>query len=223
MPKIPDFLHLRRDAEESRLKLLAAARRLMAEQGPDAICVSDVAREAGVNRTTAYQHFKSRDALVAAVLDDAANAASGIFAVDMPLEARVDYMVDYFVQHPEFARLWMYQFLSRLPHSHQACRERFIRVMDVFARSPGAADRIDAEMFGDIVAAAILVWSLRVSGNDVDVIGGQVATKRFMREMKRLLLHGAVKSKSSNVTSTLKAKPLSTPRRARIRRASVVI
>ncbi len=213
MPKIPDFVHLRRDAEESRLKLLAAARRLMAERGPDALAVSDVARDAGVNRTTAYQHFKSRDALVAAVLADAASAASGLFKLEMPLEARVDYMVEYFAQHPEFARLWMYQLLSRLPLSHQAGRERFLRVMDTFARSPRAAYGIDAEMLGDILASAILVWSLRTGGNDLDAIGGRVASKRFTRELKRLLLQGAVKANSSNAQTALKAKPPATPRR----------
>src|SRR5262245_51581264 len=59
----------RSDFERNRARLLAAARELVAEQGPDALTVSEVAYRAGLNRTTAYQHFRTRDELVSAVLD----------------------------------------------------------------------------------------------------------------------------------------------------------
>ena len=58
---------LRSDAQESRAALLLAARELVAERGIDALTVSGVAQRAGLNRSTAYQHFRSRDELIDAV------------------------------------------------------------------------------------------------------------------------------------------------------------
>ena len=46
-----------------------AALRTMAEHGPEVLSVSEVAHRAGVNRTTAYQHFRTRERLVVAVID----------------------------------------------------------------------------------------------------------------------------------------------------------
>ena len=57
----------RADFQRTRQRILEAARALMAERGPESLTVSAVAHAAGINRTTAYQHFRTRDELVAAV------------------------------------------------------------------------------------------------------------------------------------------------------------
>src|SRR5919201_1974299 len=59
----------RADAAENREAILAAAKRLL-EHRPRAT-VSDIAAAAGVSRATVYRHFKSREALAAAVVDQA--------------------------------------------------------------------------------------------------------------------------------------------------------
>ena len=59
-PKDEALRPLRRDAQESRATLLAAARELAAEEGLEALTVVAVAQRAGLNRSTAYQHFRSR-------------------------------------------------------------------------------------------------------------------------------------------------------------------
>lgn len=59
----------RSDFDRNRERLLVAARLLVAERGPDSLTISEVAHRAGLNRTTAYQHFRTRDALVTAVLE----------------------------------------------------------------------------------------------------------------------------------------------------------
>ena len=60
----------RMDYERTRRRLLDGARTLMAERGPEGLTVSAVAHAAELNRTTAYQHFRTRDALVRAVTDE---------------------------------------------------------------------------------------------------------------------------------------------------------
>lgn len=58
----------RRDAEENRARLLAAAREVFAEAGFDAP-LDAIARRAGVGRATLYRNFPDRYALGAAIIE----------------------------------------------------------------------------------------------------------------------------------------------------------
>ena len=141
---------------------MEAARRLMAGQGPDMLTMSKVANAAEVNRTTIYEHFSNRSSLIGAVMSEVAREASEIFKVDLPLNTRISYMVGYFVRNPDIARLWVYQSLSEVPLPDQDGRERYLRAMHTFARSPIAREGIDADMLGEILVSAILLqWRLR--------------------------------------------------------------
>ncbi|GAA1859823.1 TetR/AcrR family transcriptional regulator [Brevibacterium marinum] len=62
-------LSRRRDAARNRTLLLDAARRIVAEQGPDAP-LDEIARAAGVSRTTLHRHFADREELAFEVLRD---------------------------------------------------------------------------------------------------------------------------------------------------------
>lgn len=59
----------RRDATRNRERLLAAARRLFAEQGAD-VALDEVARAAEVSRTTIYRNFDNREQLAATLFED---------------------------------------------------------------------------------------------------------------------------------------------------------
>ncbi|WP_158566939.1 TetR/AcrR family transcriptional regulator [Actinomadura craniellae] len=59
----------RRDATRNRERLLDAARRTFAQQGLD-VPLEEVARAAGVSRTTLYRNFTTREELAAAVFED---------------------------------------------------------------------------------------------------------------------------------------------------------
>ena len=59
---------LRRDARRSRDALLAAIAELLAEHGPD-FTLTDAAQRAGLATATAYRHFTSVDAAIAAYYD----------------------------------------------------------------------------------------------------------------------------------------------------------
>jgi AcrR family transcriptional regulator len=58
------------DARRNRIRLVAAARALLARDGVD-VSTREIAREAGVGVGTLYRHFPTRDDLVDAVLEDA--------------------------------------------------------------------------------------------------------------------------------------------------------
>ena len=90
---------LRRDARESREKLVAAARAEFAAQGVDA-SLEKVARDAGVAIGTLYRHFPTRmDLLMAALaprLQEFVDGADAAVRMDDPWEAFVAYLENLF-------------------------------------------------------------------------------------------------------------------------------
>ena len=57
----------RRTAEEARHEILAAAQRRLAEGGPEAIRLQDIARDLGISHPTILHHFESREGLMQAL------------------------------------------------------------------------------------------------------------------------------------------------------------
>lgn len=60
----------RGDAARNRGLLLDAARRLIAERGPDAVTMDDIANDAGVGKGTLFRRFGSRAGLMMVLLDE---------------------------------------------------------------------------------------------------------------------------------------------------------
>lgn len=88
-------LRLRRDAEQNRQKILAAADRLIAERGLS-VGHDQIARAAGVAVGTVYRRFPDRAALVTALFTDQVERvvaqASDALLVDDPWQAIVDFL-----------------------------------------------------------------------------------------------------------------------------------
>ncbi|MGK8209460.1 TetR/AcrR family transcriptional regulator [Burkholderia cenocepacia] len=61
----------RQQAAENRSAIVAAAERLFRARGVDAVGLTELMKEAGFTQGGFYNHFKSKDALVAAVLEKA--------------------------------------------------------------------------------------------------------------------------------------------------------
>ena len=53
--------------DETHQELIETAVRMISERGTDALSITALAREMGINRTTVYYHFDSREALLHAV------------------------------------------------------------------------------------------------------------------------------------------------------------
>lgn len=61
----------RQQAAENRSAIVAAAERLFRVHGVDAVGLAELMKEAGFTQGGFYNHFKSKDALVAAVMENA--------------------------------------------------------------------------------------------------------------------------------------------------------
>jgi AcrR family transcriptional regulator len=66
-------------AEETRERLVAAAARVVAEQGFEGARVGEIAREAGLTTGAIYAHFRSKDELLAAATEGRGAAELGVW------------------------------------------------------------------------------------------------------------------------------------------------
>jgi len=181
----------RSDARHSRQALLAAARALVAESGPDGLTVVSVARRAGLNRSTAYQHFDNRDELVAAVGAEFARELRGMLREPRRFGEQIDFFVQYFLDHPDIARIWMFHLLSGQGDVGSGW-EDYISALGRLADSSRSQTGVDAEMLGVIGMTSALVWSLMARARSTDEAEARADTTRFARELKRLFLYGAL-------------------------------
>jgi AcrR family transcriptional regulator len=183
---------LRSDAQESRASLLAAARALVAEGGMEALTVVATAQRAGLNRSTAYQHFRSRDQLVEAVSAAFADELRATFGEPRTIGEQIEFFVHYFRDHPDIARIWMFRLLTDLSTGAPGWDD-YVGALERLARSSRSQDGIDAEMLGVIGMTSAMVWSLMARQRTSSEAEAQAETRRFARELKRLFLFGALR------------------------------
>jgi AcrR family transcriptional regulator len=166
---------LRRDARESRAKLVAAARAEFAAQGVDA-SLEKVARDAGVAIGTLYRHFPTRmDLLMAALaprLQEFVDGADVALRMDDPWEAFVAYLENLFAV--QAGDRGFNDFLSRrFPGNAETerihdmmCRQ----IEDVLARAQRAGKARPDITQADIVN---LIWS---NGRIIDATSAKAPT-----------------------------------------------
>ena len=180
-----------RDPEATHELILAAAQAMMAEQGPGGLTVSDVARRAGVNRGTAYQHFPTRERLVAAVIERVGRGTKELLDATAPrgLDERIDATVEHFVGNPELVRLSLFRMLGGIPHPSAELWEGYVERVRALAASAAAQPDADGDMLAVILLGATMLWSLRVQSGGAS----PAATRRYLRELKRMMLYGVVR------------------------------
>jgi AcrR family transcriptional regulator len=170
--------------EETHRELIDAAVRLISERGADALSIAAVARATGINRTTVYYHFESREALIAAVKAWSSEQIARAFEPMAPLPERIDYVTRFVIANPELIKLWIEGFLApgdvrdRYPHWDALVSG----LENAFERRGG-----DAEVFAVILMTAALIGP-RVFRNSVrPEIGTEEAVARFRAEWLRIL------------------------------------
>lgn len=166
---------MRRDARESRDRLLAAAQAEFAVRGVDA-SLEKIAREAGVAIGTLYRHFPNRlDLLISALrprLDEFAAGADKAMEMDDPWDGFVAYLVNLFAV--QAGDRGFNDFLSRrfpgnseTEHIHDVLCQQ---IDDVLARAQEAG-RVRPDITrGDIVN---LIWS---NGRIIDATSAKAPT-----------------------------------------------
>jgi len=149
-----------------REALLEAAIRLIAEVGPTAFTLREVARRAGVSHNAPYRHFRDRDDLMAAVADQGYReltqamlgaAASKSDALERLKSAGLGY-VTFALRRPEHFTVMFDAPMSERQHSDstEAAKQAFGTLLGLVKTSQDTG-RLPA---GDSHQMALLAWTM---------------------------------------------------------------
>ncbi|MGD1016388.1 MAG: TetR/AcrR family transcriptional regulator [Roseiarcus sp.] len=142
-----------------RPALIAAARLLLDEGGPDSVGLREAARRVGVSPTATYRHFRDKDALLASVAAEGfrefATALAQAGREGQPLSAMGAAYVDFALARPGMFRL-MFSPLIAKREAYPELREAADEAFAVLRRGV----RSQAPQGEGVEAAALAAWSL---------------------------------------------------------------
>lgn len=185
----------------TREAILQAARKCLAHDGPEGLSLAEVARIAGVNRGTAYQHFETRDKLIeataAGVSERLFEAVFGVVgatserqagAVD--IAALTDRLAGFAMSNPELCRAWLLKVLSSPEPANDLFWREYLSSAMRFDRTEFSRGNVDTEVLSVIMLAGIFLWPIWAHAQ----YGGQQSldrkAQRFAEESLRLSMYG---------------------------------
>ena len=196
----------RRDPAATREAILGAAMTVLASDGVEALSLSKVAHLAGVNRGTAYQHFKTRDELVKAtvawvserladtVLGPPAESGHVPDAMQRPIYEAIAGLVDFAVANPGLGRVWLFEVLASDNPGDDVFFKRFEMATRELAESEYGAEGIDAEALSVMMVGGYFLWPLWVRAHARTKKDRETMAYRMRREILRLSLHGILRA-----------------------------
>jgi len=190
------------DPEATRREILQAALEVLARDGPENLNVTEVARRAGVNRGTAYQHFPTREDLVHATTSWVSERMYEAFYGDMgdlwdegqvyPPDLATERLADFAMNNPELSRAWLFDVMATEGAVTDRFWQKFVAELKEFvARGYGRAD-IDIEVYAFIVLSSAFLWPIWAGAHGKGVRSRQKMQQRFIDEMMRLVMFGAL-------------------------------
>jgi AcrR family transcriptional regulator len=188
----------------TREAILEAAREVLAQDGQEGLSVSQVARRAGVNRGTAYQHFQTREQLIEATAEWVSEKLfhavygnlvdlAGQTADSVGIRRVTEHLADFAMENPELGRAWLFELLSsRRPASDRFWRE-YESSFEELAKTEYAQPGIDTEVVSVLTLAGMFLWPVWARAHTRNAKERQQMARRFSREVLRLSLHGTLR------------------------------
>lgn len=198
----------RRNPEATREDIIAAARTVLASDGPDGLSLSKVAHLAGVNRGTAYQHFETREDLIAATVEWvsqhlAENVLGRVNGEEFPVNANqsavykaISSLAEFAVENPELGRIWLFEMLSCEDPDEDVFFRHFKESAQAMADSEFSEPGIDAEALSVLMLAGYFLWPVWVRAKARSKKERQEMGRRMSREVLRLSLHGTMRAEA---------------------------
>lgn len=198
----------RRNPEVTREEIIAAARTVLASDGPDGLSLSKVAHLAGVNRGTAYQHFETREDLIKATVEwvsrHLVDTVTGRVNGETPLadESHITIfdaltgLAEFAVENPELGRIWLFEILACDNPDDDVFFRHFKESAQAMAESEFSEDDIDAEVLSVIMLAGYFLWPVWVRSRARTKKERRLMAQRMRREVLRLSLHGTLRAEA---------------------------
>lgn len=194
------------DPESTRRDILQAALEVLAKDGPESLSVTQVARLAGVNRGTAYQHFPTREDLTHATTAWVSERMYEEFYGDFeevveknkvyPSDLALERLSDFAMNNPELSRAWLFDVMSTKGDVTDPFWKRYVKELEAFKDAGHGRQDMDVEVFAFIALASALLWPIWVGAHARDSRARKKMQQRFVDEMLRLVLFGSLEPAS---------------------------
>ena len=182
-----------RGFETTHREMIETAVRHISKRGVHALSIAAIARAMGINRTTVYYHFESREALLDAVKHWSAEQLAKGLSVAVPQQERMDFITRFVLENPELIKLWIDDFISvgdirtRYPFW-----DALVEGMATSFASRMPKETVDAEVYSVTLLTGAIIGP-RVFRNSVDPsCDTETVVKRFRLEQQRMLRHDAL-------------------------------
>jgi AcrR family transcriptional regulator len=179
--------------EDTHQDMIETAVRLISEKGSDSLSIAAIARAVGINRTTVYYHFESREALLEAVrLWSSEQLAKGL-SLAAPQQERMEFITRFVLENPGLIKLWIDDFISAGDiRTRYPCWDALVEGMAATFAVRRPDENVDAEVYCVILLTSAIVGP-RVFKNSVDPSSDiDTVVERFRLEQQRLLRHDAL-------------------------------
>jgi AcrR family transcriptional regulator len=209
----------KRDPESTRTSILEAATTVLARDGAEGLSVSSVAKLAGVNRGTAYQHFQVKEDLIRATLDwvshqllDAVfeggdldgERPEGLPEPDLEhlpdvINGMADFnlrLAQYAIDNPDIGRIWLYDVLSREKPQEDVFFKRFEQALEGLSKTDASEPDMDVEALSVLMLTGYFLWPVWVRSHAKSKKARKVMAQRFAGEVMRLSMHGVLSTDS---------------------------
>jgi AcrR family transcriptional regulator len=211
----------RRDPEMTRSIILDAAQECLARDGAEGVSVSGVAKIAGVNRGTAYQHFQSKESLIQATLDRVSrelceSVFGGMphieeFAVtqgDLPeivsgVATFSRRLAEFTIDNPDMSRIWLYDVLSREQPEQDPFYRRFLQGLHAFTKSGLCDPGLDPEALAVTILSGYFMWPVLVSAKVKTPKDRRFQARRMAHEVLRIQCVGVFNTSDVNLMRSL--------------------
>lgn len=198
----------RRNPEATREDIIAAARTVLASDGPDGLSLSKVAHLAGVNRGTAYQHFETREDLIKAtvewvsrhlsenILGREDNPAASPGEIQTGMYDVITNLAQFAVENPELGRIWLFEMLSSENPEDDVFFSHFRKSTEAMTQTDVSQPGIDAEVLSVLMLAGYFLWPVWVRSKAKTKKEREAMARRMSREVMRLSLHGTMRAEA---------------------------
>lgn len=192
----------RRDSERTRAAILEVAAKLLAQDGPEGLSVSQVAQRAGINRGTAYHHFQTREQLLKettswiseSLCREVFGDADGfVYKVRLKPRDISERLARFAMENPEFGRAWLFDVLSASEPLDDPFWRMYRAHIEAFAESDQAQPGIDAEVHAMLMVVGVFMWPVWTRAHEQTPVMRRKLTQRFVDETLRHSLYGAMR------------------------------
>jgi AcrR family transcriptional regulator len=176
-----------RSYQESHQAMLETAVRLISEKGVDALSIAELARAMGIDRTTVYYHFESREDLIAEVKAWSSAQLAKAFQADASQQDQIDFTTRYVLENPELMKLWLTDVLSGFD-----IRQSFpywddlVATVRAQAAEAGITD-IDVEVYCATLLTSVMLGPCVLKKSICPGVDDETVVQRFRKERQRSL------------------------------------